>query len=78
MSLPSTFVKDFHDEESVRKMEYVQLGFTGLHISKISLGGGVFSQFYGYKTQLLQEFIKILNISDNVMKKNHLKLYGIH
>lgn len=50
MSLPSTFVKDFHDEESVRKMEYVQLGFTGLHVSKISIGGAVFSQLYGYET----------------------------
>lgn len=50
MSLPSTFVKDFHDEESVRKMEYVQLGFTGLNISKISIGGAVFSGLFGYES----------------------------
>lgn len=48
MSLPKTFVKDFHDEVSVRKMKYNQLGETGLFVSKISIGGGTLSQFYGY------------------------------
>lgn len=38
--LPPTFVKGFHDEESVRKMTYNQLGRTGLLVSKLSLGGG--------------------------------------
>lgn len=56
MSLPSTFVKDFHDEESVRKMEYVELGCTGLVVSKVAVGGAVFSTLFGYETKLLQEF----------------------
>lgn len=45
--LPTTFVQNFHDEAIVHKMEYVEFGKTGLKISKISLGGGTFSKFYG-------------------------------
>ncbi|XP_055850782.1 uncharacterized protein LOC129915319 [Episyrphus balteatus] len=48
MSLPKTFVKGFHDENLVAKMEYLPLGKTGLKVSKVSLGGGTFSgTFYG-------------------------------
>lgn len=45
--LPPTFVKGFHDEEAVRKMPYLQLGRTGLLVSKLSIGGGTLSPFYG-------------------------------
>lgn len=38
--LPATFIKEFHNEEAVRKMVYTELGKTGLKISKLSLGGG--------------------------------------
>lgn len=38
--LPPTFVKGFHNEESVRKMIYNPLGQTGLLVSKLSIGGG--------------------------------------
>ncbi|XP_059609265.1 uncharacterized protein LOC132256746 [Phlebotomus argentipes] len=50
-SLPATFVEGFHDEASVRKMEYRQLGRTGLSVSKISLGTGTLSAFYGGVTE---------------------------
>lgn len=40
MSLPKTFVKGFHYEEEVRRMEYQQLGKTHMKVSKISIGGG--------------------------------------
>lgn len=48
-SLPPTFVKDFSDEEKVRKMTYTAFGSTGLKISKLSLGAGAFGglHFYG-------------------------------
>lgn len=45
--LPATFVQGFHDESSVRKMKYVSFGNTGLMVSKISLGTGTLSKFYG-------------------------------
>lgn len=47
MPAPSTFVKSFHDEDSCARMEYLPLGKTGLNVSKISIGGGTFSHFYG-------------------------------
>uniref|UniRef100_A0A336MHC6 CSON015539 protein n=1 Tax=Culicoides sonorensis TaxID=179676 RepID=A0A336MHC6_CULSO len=48
MSLPETFVPGFHDETSVRKMEYLPFGKTGMKVSKISLGGGTLAgTFYG-------------------------------
>lgn len=40
MSLPPTFVKGFHREEDVKRMEYQQLGKTHMTVSKISIGGG--------------------------------------
>lgn len=47
-ALPPTFVEGFHDEASVRKMEYQPLGKTGMKVSKISIGGGTMcSAFYG-------------------------------
>ncbi|XP_065091386.1 uncharacterized protein LOC135712336 [Ochlerotatus camptorhynchus] len=45
--LPSTFVENFHDEASVRKMKYNSFGNTGLFVSKISLGTGTLSKLYG-------------------------------
>ncbi|CAG9769557.1 unnamed protein product [Ceutorhynchus assimilis] len=46
LALPATFVEGFHDEE-VRKMPYRSLGNTGLNVSRLSLGAGGFSYFYG-------------------------------
>jgi L-galactose dehydrogenase len=43
MSLPPTFVKGFHYEDDVRRMEYQQLGNTHMMVSKISIGGGTLS-----------------------------------
>lgn len=48
MSLPATFVKGFHDEAAVRKMEYRRLGKTNLMVSKLALGGGTLAPFYGF------------------------------
>ncbi|XP_039440651.1 uncharacterized protein LOC120421498 [Culex pipiens pallens] len=45
--LPATFVKGFHDEESVRKMQYNLLGKTGLRVSKIGFGSAPFSALFG-------------------------------
>lgn len=45
--LPKTYVNGFHDEICVRKMEYTELGNTGLFVSKISIGGGTLSLLYG-------------------------------
>lgn len=45
--LPPTFVKGFHDEEAVRKMQYQKLGETGLIVSKLSIGGGTLAPYYG-------------------------------
>lgn len=45
--LPATFVKGFHDEKAVCKMEYHVLGRTGLLISKLSIGGGTLAPYYG-------------------------------
>ncbi|XP_072401192.1 uncharacterized protein [Diabrotica undecimpunctata] len=47
MALPETFVPGFHDEAAVRKMQYTKLGNTDMHVSKLSLGTGGFSYFYG-------------------------------
>ncbi|XP_051160619.1 uncharacterized protein LOC127281135 [Leptopilina boulardi] len=47
ISLPATYVEGFHDREAVEAMEYRTLGKTGLKISKLSLGGGTFSNLYG-------------------------------
>ncbi|KAL1506190.1 hypothetical protein ABEB36_005596 [Hypothenemus hampei] len=44
--LPATFVPGFHDEEQVRQMVYNDLGKTGLKVSKISFGTGVFCYAY--------------------------------
>lgn len=47
MSLPPTFVKGFHHEEDVKRMEYQQLGKTHMMVSKISIGGGTLCELYG-------------------------------
>jgi len=47
MALPKTFVEGFHNEECVRKMEYLNFGKTGLKLSKVSIGGATFANFYG-------------------------------
>ncbi|KAH8243928.1 hypothetical protein KR032_011322 [Drosophila birchii] len=45
-SLPATFVKGFHDEEQVRRMEYRDLGKTGLRVSILALGGATLSNLF--------------------------------
>lgn len=40
MSLPPTFVKGFHYEDQVKRMDYRQLGGTHMFVSKLSIGGG--------------------------------------
>ncbi len=37
-SLPTTFVRGFHDEEAVKRTTYSRLGSTDMHVSKLSLG----------------------------------------
>ena len=51
MSLPKTFVANFHDENSVHRMEYLDFGRTGMKVSKISIGGGTLSKFYGDRAE---------------------------
>ncbi|XP_072028112.1 uncharacterized protein [Amphiura filiformis] len=45
--LPETFVKGFHDEDSVRKMQYNPLGNTGMNVSVIGCGGAPLGGWYG-------------------------------
>lgn len=48
MSLPPTFVKGFHYEDHVKRMEYNRLGQTHMIVSKLSIGGATLcSSFYG-------------------------------
>lgn len=47
MDLPKTYVKNFHNLEDVKKMKYEKFGATDLYVSKLSLGTGGFSYFYG-------------------------------
>lgn len=48
MSLPPTFVKGFHYEDEVKRMEYRQLGKTHMTVSHVSIGGATLcSSFYG-------------------------------
>ena len=42
-SLPATFVEGFHDEETVRKMQYYHFGRTGRLVSAVSLGASSFA-----------------------------------
>lgn len=46
-TLPPTFIKDFHDEELCKRMEYRKFGLTGLQVSKVALGTGTLSDSYG-------------------------------
>lgn len=60
---PPTFIKDFHDEEACRRMEYRPFGSTGLQVSKIALGGGTLSSLFGY---VMYKYVyKIICLSDN-------------
>lgn len=54
-TLPATYVKGFHDEEQVKRMEYHTLGKTGLQVSKISFGGGALCANYGYAERRQRE-----------------------
>nr|XP_031847268.1 L-galactose dehydrogenase-like isoform X3 [Nomia melanderi] len=45
--LPPTYVEGFHDLEAVKAMEYRPLGKTGLLVSKLAMGGALFSNIYG-------------------------------
>uniref|UniRef100_A0A0C9PJ04 ARA2_3 protein n=1 Tax=Fopius arisanus TaxID=64838 RepID=A0A0C9PJ04_9HYME len=45
--LPPTFIADFHDEKLCKRMEYRKFGLTGLQVSKVALGTGTLSDFYG-------------------------------
>uniref|UniRef100_A0A0A9YAA4 D-arabinose 1-dehydrogenase n=1 Tax=Lygus hesperus TaxID=30085 RepID=A0A0A9YAA4_LYGHE len=47
MALPETYVDGFHDKAAVEKMTYTQLGETDIRISKLGIGGGAYSGFYG-------------------------------
>ncbi|CAD7092805.1 unnamed protein product [Hermetia illucens] len=47
MALPSTYVKGFHDEEAVGRMEYRRFGHTGMVVSKLAIGGATFSNLFG-------------------------------
>jgi len=44
--LPETFVPGFHDEDEVKKMVYNDFGTTGMKVSKLSFGCGVFCYAY--------------------------------
>ncbi|XP_060646589.1 uncharacterized protein LOC132784769 [Drosophila nasuta] len=48
-TLPATFVKGFHNEELVRRMEYRTLGSTGLKVSTLALGGATLSVLFDKK-----------------------------
>ncbi|KAH8403406.1 hypothetical protein KR215_003679 [Drosophila sulfurigaster] len=48
-TLPATYVKGFHDEEQVKRMEYRKFGNTNLQVSKISFGGGALCANYGFE-----------------------------
>ncbi|KAL7730987.1 hypothetical protein ACLKA6_014214 [Drosophila palustris] len=56
--LPATYVKGFHNEEHVKRMEYRKFGKTGLELSKISFGGGALCANYGFD---LDEAIKTVH-----------------
>ncbi|XP_001359477.4 L-galactose dehydrogenase [Drosophila pseudoobscura] len=58
--LPATFVKGFHNEELVRRMEYRELGSTGLRVSKIALGGATLSSIF-YNDFQREEGIKTVH-----------------
>ncbi|BES94570.1 Aldo/keto reductase family [Nesidiocoris tenuis] len=47
MTLPSTYIEGFHSKTEVEKMTYSQLGATDIKISKLGIGGGAYSGFYG-------------------------------
>ncbi|KAH8265291.1 hypothetical protein KR038_003420 [Drosophila bunnanda] len=57
-TLPATYVRGFHDETKVRRMEYRKLGKTGLEVSKVSFGGGALCANYGFE---LEEGIKTVH-----------------
>ncbi|XP_055378194.1 uncharacterized protein LOC129609930 [Condylostylus longicornis] len=46
-SLPPTFVKGFHDEQAVQKMEYRDFGKTDMKVSRLAIGGATLSSLFG-------------------------------
>ena len=53
MSLPETFVRGFHDEGAVQKMQYNPLGDTGWKVSRLGFGGAALggAALFGYVHQ---------------------------
>lgn len=45
MTKVETFIDGFHDNEAVQKMEYSELGNTGMHVSRIGFGIVIFFVF---------------------------------
>jgi L-galactose dehydrogenase len=71
MSLPPTFVKGFHYEDDVKKMEYSRMGNTHMIVSKMAIGGGTLcSQHYGdldfeeAKATVIEAFKRGINYID--------------
>lgn len=58
--LPATFVKGFHNEDLVRRMEYRKLGDTGLKVSALALGGATLTGLL-YKKFDQEEAIKTVH-----------------
>ena len=48
MDLPKTYLEGFHYLNDVKKLQYNNLGKTGLKVSKIGFGGGCYGLQYGY------------------------------
>jgi aryl-alcohol dehydrogenase-like predicted oxidoreductase len=74
MSLPPTFVKGFHYEEQISRMEYQRLGSTHMYVSKISIGGGTLcDSFYGKldfdeaKRTVIEAFKRGINYIDTAV-----------
>jgi len=44
--LPPTYVKGFHDAETIKEMKYNQLGNTGMMVSQLSLGAASFGAVF--------------------------------
>uniref|UniRef100_A0A915ALN3 NADP-dependent oxidoreductase domain-containing protein n=3 Tax=Parascaris TaxID=6254 RepID=A0A915ALN3_PARUN len=62
LTTPLTYMRRFHNEESVRRMEYKRLGSTDMFVSRIALGcgpiGGLFDNIEDSITQIVECAIK--------------------